>query len=124
MRELGFGLLVAPNTIAALREVSVAHVVLARGFAPTRGEVRRMDGTLLRRAEFPPAEAMGGPTVLALRSAPQGALLEAVREDAVTLHREVTGSRDGRPCHSANGGRATSLRETCSSASAPTVLDR
>lgn len=39
-RELGFGLLVAPNAIAALHELGVAKVVLARGFAPTRGEVR------------------------------------------------------------------------------------
>src|SRR6185437_11951196 len=42
-RELGFGLLVAPNAIAALRQLGVADVVLARGFAPPRGafEVRR-----------------------------------------------------------------------------------
>ena len=53
-RELGFGLGLAPNAIAALRELGVADVVLARGFAPTRGGVRRMDGTVLKRAEVPP----------------------------------------------------------------------
>jgi 2-polyprenyl-6-methoxyphenol hydroxylase-like FAD-dependent oxidoreductase len=91
LRELGFGLLVAPNAIAALRELGVAEVVLARGFAPTRGEVRRMDGTVLKRAEFPPPEALGGPTVVALRPALHGALLEAVGMDAVTLGSEATG---------------------------------
>jgi len=90
-RELGFGLLVAPNAIAALQDLGVADVVLARGFAPTRGEVRRMDGTVLKRAEFPPPEALGGPTVVALRPALHGALLEAVGMDAVTLSSEATG---------------------------------
>jgi 2-polyprenyl-6-methoxyphenol hydroxylase-like FAD-dependent oxidoreductase len=90
-RELGFGLLVAPNAIAALHELGVAKVVLARGFAPTRGEVRRMDGTVLKRAEFPPPEALGGPTVVALRPALHGALLEAVGMDAVALGNEATG---------------------------------
>jgi 2-polyprenyl-6-methoxyphenol hydroxylase-like FAD-dependent oxidoreductase len=90
-RELGFGLLVAPNAIAALRELGVAKVVLARGFAPTRGEVRRMDGTVLKRAEFPPPEALGGQTMVALRPALHGALLEAVGIDAVALSSEATG---------------------------------
>ncbi|MEQ1756982.1 MAG: NAD(P)/FAD-dependent oxidoreductase [Vicinamibacterales bacterium] len=90
-RELGFGLLLAPNAIAALRELGIADVVLARGFAPTRGEVRRMDGTVLKRAEFPPPDAMGGPTVVALRPALHGALLEAVGMDSIALDAEATG---------------------------------
>ncbi len=90
-RELGFGLLVAPNAIAALRDLGVADEVLARGFAPTRGELRRMDGTVLKRAEFPRPEALGGPTVVALRPALHGALLEAVGMDAITLGSEATG---------------------------------
>ena len=91
VRELGFALLVAPNAMAALRELGVADVVLARGVVPTRGEARRMDGTVLKRADYPPPEAMGGPTVVALRPAVHGALLEAVGEDAVTLDCEATG---------------------------------
>jgi len=91
VRELGFALLVAPNAMAALRELGVADVVLARGVAPTRGEARRMDGTILKRADFPPPEVMGGPTVVALRAAVHGALLEAVGEDSVTLDCEATG---------------------------------
>ncbi len=48
VRELGFGLGMAPNAIAALRRLGIADAVLARGFRPTRGEPRRMDGTVLR----------------------------------------------------------------------------
>ena len=51
--ELGFGLGLAPNAMAALRELGVGDVVQARGFEPTAGEIRRMDGTVLKRAEVP-----------------------------------------------------------------------
>ena len=100
VRELGFALLVAPNAMAALRELGVADVVLARGVAPTRGEARRIDGTILKRADYPPPEVMGGPTIVALRPVVHGALLEAVGEDTVTLGCEATG-------FSAAGDRAT-----------------
>ena len=100
VRELGFALLVAPNAMAAIRELGVADVVLARGVAPTRGEARRMDGTILKRADYPPPEVMGGPTIVALRPVVHGALLEAVGEDTVTLGCEATG-------FSAAGDRAT-----------------
>ena len=90
-RELGFGLLVSPNAIAALRALGVAEIVLARGHAPRRGEVRRLDGTLIKHAEFPPPAAMGGPTVVALRSALHGALLDTVGIDALHLHHEAVG---------------------------------
>lgn len=107
-RELGFGLGLAPNAIAALGELGVADVVLARGFAPprARGEVRRLDGTVLKRAELPPREALGGPFVMALRPALHGALLEAVGMEAVTLCSEATGfmMTGGRvTLHTANG---------------------
>jgi 2-polyprenyl-6-methoxyphenol hydroxylase-like FAD-dependent oxidoreductase len=99
-RELGFGLSLAPNVIAALRELQVADVVLARGFVPTRGEVRRMDGTVLKRAELPSPTALGGPMVMALRPALHGALLEAVGLDAIALGSEVAGFAE-------HGGRVT-----------------
>jgi 2-polyprenyl-6-methoxyphenol hydroxylase-like FAD-dependent oxidoreductase len=89
-RELGFGLGVAPNAIAALRTLGVAEVVLARGFEPRRAEVRRPDGSVLKQAELPP-EALGGPMIVTLRPALHGALLEAVGMDAITLESEVTG---------------------------------
>ena len=82
---------VAPNAIAALRRLGVADVVLARAFAPTQGELRRMDGTVLKRVELPAAEVLGGPMVVALRPALHGALLEAIGLDAITFGSKVTG---------------------------------
>ncbi len=89
-QELGFGLGVSPNAIAALRRLRVADVVLARGSTPTRGELRRMDGTVVKRVEVPPAEVLGGPMIVALRPALHGALLEAVGLDAITFGSKVT----------------------------------
>ncbi len=84
-RELGFGLGLAPNAIEALRELGIADVVVARGFAPTSGEVRRMDGAVLKRAELPSADL-----VMTLRPALHGALLDAVGTAEVSLSSEAT----------------------------------
>jgi 2-polyprenyl-6-methoxyphenol hydroxylase-like FAD-dependent oxidoreductase len=92
-RELGFGLVLAPNAMHALRELGLADALITRGFAPTRarGEIRRMDGTVLKRADFPVRAALGGPMVVALRPALHGVLLDAIGTDAITLGTEVTG---------------------------------
>jgi 2-polyprenyl-6-methoxyphenol hydroxylase-like FAD-dependent oxidoreductase len=89
-RELGFGLALAPNAVQALRSLGVADVVLSRGFPATSGELRRMDGTLLKRAQLPP-NALGGPFTVALRPALHGALLDAVGGDTLALGHEATG---------------------------------
>jgi 2-polyprenyl-6-methoxyphenol hydroxylase-like FAD-dependent oxidoreductase len=89
-RELGFGLALAPNAVRALRSLGIADAVLSRGFPPTRGELRRMDGSVLKRAHLPP-NALGGPFTVALRPALHGALLEAVGSDVLALGHEVTG---------------------------------
>jgi 2-polyprenyl-6-methoxyphenol hydroxylase-like FAD-dependent oxidoreductase len=107
-RELGFGLGLAPNAIAALRQLGVADTVLARGFMPRRGEVRRMDGTVLKRAELPP-EALGGPLYMALRPALHGALLEAVGDTSLVLGRgadDFSFAGDRVALHLADGSRA------------------
>jgi 2-polyprenyl-6-methoxyphenol hydroxylase-like FAD-dependent oxidoreductase len=88
--ELGFGLALAPNAIAGLRALGVADVVLARGFEPRRAELRRLNGTVMQRAELPP-EVLGGPLVVALRPALHGALLDAVGLDAITLGTRAVG---------------------------------
>jgi len=80
----------APNAIASLRELGVADVVLSRGFEPRRGELRRIDGTVLKRAELLPG-SLGGPLIVTLRPALHGALLDAVGMDAITSERHVTG---------------------------------
>src|SRR5262252_3139060 len=70
-RELGFGVALAPNAVAALDALGVATIVLACGYAPDiwRGEMRRMDGTVFKRAAFPARAALGGPLMVALRPA-------------------------------------------------------
>jgi len=107
-RELGFGLALAPNAIAALQKLGIADVVLARAFEPRRAELRRMDGTVLKRAELPP-EALGGPMVVALRPALHEALLDAVGQEAITLDSHATGftvAGDRVTLQLANGGVA------------------
>lgn len=89
-RELGFGLALAPNAIAALRELGVADAVLARSFEPRRAELRRLDGTVVKRAALPP-DVLGGPMVVALRPALHGALLDAVGPDTIILGRHAAG---------------------------------
>jgi 2-polyprenyl-6-methoxyphenol hydroxylase-like FAD-dependent oxidoreductase len=92
-RELGFGVALAPNAVAALDALGVADTVLSRGHAPDIwvGEMRRMNGTVFKRAEFPARAALGGPLMIALRPALHGALLEAVGREALTLDAEATG---------------------------------
>jgi FAD-dependent urate hydroxylase len=96
-RELGFGLGLAPNAVAALRELGVADVVIARAFEPRSGELRRMDGTVVKRAELPPG-ALQGPLLIALRPALHGALLEAAGADVISLNSRVTGFDDTGHC--------------------------
>ena len=89
-RDLGFGLALAPNAMAALRELGVADVVTSQSAEPRRAEARRLDGTVLKRVELPPG-ALGGPTVIALRPALHGALLAAVGAEAIALDCTATG---------------------------------
>jgi 2-polyprenyl-6-methoxyphenol hydroxylase-like FAD-dependent oxidoreductase len=84
-RELGFGLLLAPNALAALEELGVARAVVERGAANGWFEIRRVNGAIIRRLNAP----LGGPSIVALRSTLHGALLEAVGHDALQLGREV-----------------------------------
>ena len=95
-RELGFGLALAPNAVQALRALGVADAVLSQGFPASRGELRRIDGTLIKRAELPP-NALGGPFTVALRPALHGALLEAVGSGVLELGRAAASFRVAGP---------------------------
>jgi 2-polyprenyl-6-methoxyphenol hydroxylase-like FAD-dependent oxidoreductase len=90
LRELGFGVGLAPNAMAALRELGVGDIVRARGFEPSRAEARRMDGTVLKRLEVPRG-ALGGPMVIAMRPDVYGALLDAVGLETIAAGSEATG---------------------------------
>jgi 2-polyprenyl-6-methoxyphenol hydroxylase-like FAD-dependent oxidoreductase len=90
VRELGFGLALAPNAMAALEDLGVAEVVKARSHEPRRGDFRRPDGTIIKRLEMP-ANTIGGPIRVALRQALHGALMEELGPDAIQVGRRVTG---------------------------------
>ncbi len=90
LRELGFGVGLAPNAMAALGELGVGDVVRARAFEPSRAEARRMDGTVLKRATIPRG-ILGGPFVVAMRPDLYGALLDATGPDNVTAGSEARG---------------------------------
>jgi 2-polyprenyl-6-methoxyphenol hydroxylase-like FAD-dependent oxidoreductase len=91
-RELGFALLLAPNAVYALRQLGVAAPVIAGGGVATNGEMRRADGTLLRRFELARLRTLlPEPTVTVLRPVLHGALLEAAGRDVLMLGGDVAG---------------------------------
>lgn len=97
-RELGFGLGLAPNAIAALRELGVADAVLPYTVTPTVAEIRHADGRLIRR--FARSQQSPSPIDLPriiLRPALHGALLDAVGTTAIETSSEAIGFEvDGR----------------------------
>jgi 2-polyprenyl-6-methoxyphenol hydroxylase-like FAD-dependent oxidoreductase len=91
-RELGFALMLAPNALAALRELGLDEIVQARGVAPVRAEMRQPNGRVLRRLDLTAAATPSRPrAVVALRPALHGALLEAVGSNAIELNRQAVG---------------------------------
>jgi 2-polyprenyl-6-methoxyphenol hydroxylase-like FAD-dependent oxidoreductase len=100
-RELGFGLLLAPNALAALDELGLGDRLRRAAAAATRVEIRRLDGRVLRRLDT----QVGGPSMVALRPDLHGALLDAVGSDALRLGSEV------RSYHRDGPGVAIALRD-------------
>jgi 2-polyprenyl-6-methoxyphenol hydroxylase-like FAD-dependent oxidoreductase len=89
-RELGFGLLLARNALAALQELQLAHRIQGVNGLAVGAEIRRLDGRVVRRFR----SQLGGPLVVALRSDLHGALLQAVGEGVVMLNREAVAFRE------------------------------
>jgi len=106
-RELGFALLLAPNAMHALGALGLADVARRGGAIATNGEMRRPDGTVLRRFDTAAARALlDEDAVCILRTVLHGALLDAVGLDTVALDSAVTGftsSHDGVALTLANG---------------------
>src|SRR5262245_19449477 len=91
-RAVGFAIGLAPNAIAALRELGVDGPIRAQGVAPARAEVRRPDGQVLRRVDLSFLETSPEQnTLVILRPALHGALLDALGREHVTLGSEVIG---------------------------------
>jgi 2-polyprenyl-6-methoxyphenol hydroxylase-like FAD-dependent oxidoreductase len=89
-RELGFGLLLAPNALAALSELGVADGIARAGAAMGGVEIRTLDGRVTRRFNA----QLGGPAVVALRPELHGALLQAVGASSLTVSSEAISFAD------------------------------
>ena len=86
-RELGFGLLLAPNALSALAELGVADRIVRPDITAAGVEVRTLNGRVIRKFKAQP----GGPALVALRPNLYGALLDSVGNDALTLGSDVAG---------------------------------
>ena len=105
-RAIGFALNLAPNAVLALSELGLAERLMSEGCVVSRAELRRGDGSVLRRFDVG-AGLADVASVFALRSALYGALLDrtpaedlAPGSDAVRFNAMPTGVtlelRDGR----------------------------
>jgi 2-polyprenyl-6-methoxyphenol hydroxylase-like FAD-dependent oxidoreductase len=89
-RELGFGLLLAPNALAALAELGIPAAIVGGAPLKSGAEIRRLNGDVIRRFRV----QLGGPAVVALRPDLFGALL-ATFGAGLSTGRDVTDVRDG-----------------------------
>src|SRR3954471_15250772 len=85
-RELGFALALAPNALDALDELGLKQQVLGRGIEVKAFEVRRPDGRVVKRVDL---HGDAVQSVVTLRPALHGTLLDAVGPDALSLGRRV-----------------------------------
>lgn len=89
-RELGFALNLAPNAMAALKELGLDGPVREGGHVVGSAELRQLNGRVLRRVDLADTPAVGGaPSVVALRPVVHGALLGAVPESAITCEADA-----------------------------------
>lgn len=87
-RALGFALSLAPNAIEALRELGLAERLMAEGCVVGQVEIRRADGSVLKRFDVA-AELAQAASVFALRRALHGALLDATEPETLSLGSEA-----------------------------------
>src|SRR4051794_20592239 len=85
-RELGFALALAPNALDALDELGLKQQILGRGVEVKAFEVRRPDGRVVKRVDL---HGDAVQSVVTLRPALHGTLLDAVGADALSLGRRV-----------------------------------
>jgi 2-polyprenyl-6-methoxyphenol hydroxylase-like FAD-dependent oxidoreductase len=91
-RELGFALLLAPNAMHALRAIGLAETARHGGAIATNGEMRRPDGTVLRRFDTAAARALlDEDAVCILRPVLHGALLDTAGRDLIELSADASG---------------------------------
>jgi 2-polyprenyl-6-methoxyphenol hydroxylase-like FAD-dependent oxidoreductase len=80
LRESGFGLLLAPNAVRALRMLGVADRVIEQSEVGREGELRAANGRVLKRISMDAIRGMTGEdSVCALRDVLHGALLDGLQ---------------------------------------------
>lgn len=83
-RALGFALNLAPNAVQALRDLGIADRVVTAGWAIESVQVRGPDGRVLKALDV--AAGLGGAvSVMVLRPALHGALLDATPPDTLVF---------------------------------------
>jgi 2-polyprenyl-6-methoxyphenol hydroxylase-like FAD-dependent oxidoreductase len=87
-RDIGFGLGLAPNAIAALSELGLRDAVIAQAITPTAAELRRPDGRVIRRFVAQRADLPAGDlTSVILRPTLHKILIDAVGARAIETNR-------------------------------------
>jgi 2-polyprenyl-6-methoxyphenol hydroxylase-like FAD-dependent oxidoreductase len=89
-RAVGFGVGLAPNAMAALRQLGVAGTVSPQTVTPTAGEVRHADGRVIRRLvgrvqDVPAADLLS----LIMRPALHSALIGALDSGIIEVNSEA-----------------------------------
>jgi 2-polyprenyl-6-methoxyphenol hydroxylase-like FAD-dependent oxidoreductase len=87
-RELGFAVALAPNALDALGELGLRDAVMARGVEVKAFELRRMDGRVRKRVDL---HGDAVQSLVLLRPALHGTLLDAVGRESLLLGCRVTG---------------------------------
>jgi 2-polyprenyl-6-methoxyphenol hydroxylase-like FAD-dependent oxidoreductase len=97
-RAIGFGIGLAPNAMAALRELGVAATVIPHAVTPTAAEIRHVNGRVIRRIAIRSEDLPAGDLMrIILRPALHRALLDALGPDVVEVNSEAAGvDIDGR----------------------------
>lgn len=93
-REVGFALNLAANAMAALDELGLAERVFAGGHRTERVEIRRGDGSVLKRVNLPDAIS-GTRAIVATRPVLHGALLDTVGREPLRLGSQAIGFETG-----------------------------
>jgi len=94
LHEVGFGLVVSANAVAALRQLGLRDGVAARGTSVRRAEIRNPRGDLLTRIDY---VGQGWETYGILRAELQQAMLEKVPAERLRLGMTCIGAtEDGR----------------------------
>ena len=92
--QAGFGLSLAPNALAALRELGVVESIVREGHVPKIVEIRHTDGTLVRRIAADAFSRPGDPAmVLVRRSILHKCLLNAIGSGCIAFDCDVTSFR-------------------------------